>query len=141
MNCRSLVTNFELLKPIAKRLNPKLIAVSEIWGATAAFSILDNYQTPIFKNRLKRNGGGCGLYFRKDVEITKNKPKVNELNLKIFEIIAAEIKMDQKEIIIVSAYRPPNSSIPETLNDFQKILESLANSNKRFILAGDITPQ
>ena len=42
------------------------------------------------------------LYFRKDVEITKNKPKVNELNLKIFEIIAAEIKIDQKEIIVVS---------------------------------------
>ena len=67
VNCRSLVSNFELLKPIVKKCNPKIIAVSEIWRATATSSLLDNYQTPIFKTRLKRNGGGYGLYFRKDV--------------------------------------------------------------------------
>ena len=36
VNCRSLVSNFELLKPIVKKCNPKIIAVSEIWRATAA---------------------------------------------------------------------------------------------------------
>ena len=138
MNCRSLVSNFEVLKPLVKKFNPKIISVCEIWGATASSSILENYQTPIFKNRLKRNGGGCGLYFRKDVKISKMNPKVNDLKLKIFEIIAAAVILDNKETIVASVYRSPNSSIPDSLNDLNRILESLTNSGKRFILSGDL---
>ena len=46
-------------------------------------------------------------------------------------------QLKSKDVIIGSIYRPPDTSIPDFLEDLDKILQYLSNSKKKVILMGD----
>src|SRR6218665_2501203 len=59
-------------------------------------------------------------------------------NVKTFESVFIKIpQLKSKDVIIGSIYRPPDTSIPDFLEDLDKILQYLSNSKKKVILMGD----
>ena len=136
LNIRSLNKNLDKLKKTISEFPTDIIAVSEIWKPERQFVTIQNYHPPIMKTRpLNKTGGGVGLYISNKL-MHEVHEEINTLQLKCIEIIGVKIKSKQQgSITIISAYRPPNSGITETLEDMEAILSTVGNQPT--ILLGD----
>ena len=88
----------------------------------------------ILRSDRKRNGGGVCMYIRCHVNY-ENRPDLIPYDL---EAICLEIKQaNSKSFIILSVYRPPNTSV-ETFSKIEKLIQQVNNENKEFYLLGDL---
>ena len=137
LNIRSLTPKLTQLKNVAADYPTDIIALSEIWTPYQKYVQLTNYHPIIAKTRpSNRNGGGVDLYINRKL---KSEPhnELNNLKFKLLEIVASTITTTQNtKLIIISAYRPPNTSVPQTLEDLEKLLSAVNNQN--VIITGDI---
>ena len=137
LNIRSLTPKLTQLKNVAADYPTDIIALSEIWTPYQKYVQLTNYHPIIAKTGpSNRNGGGVGLYINRKL---KSEPhnELNNLKFKLLEIVASTITTTQNtKLIIISAYRPPNTSVPQTLEDLEKLLSAVNNQN--VIITGDI---
>ena len=132
INCQSLVKNIELLRQAAKTLNTKFICCNEIWQAQQAFTRIQNYHEPVFKNRNSK-GGGTGIYVRADATFTFKDLAVNAIKCKIVEHISVETIIDHSPLLVTSIYRPPGSPVAQTLRDLESIFRCLTETGKKYV--------
>ena len=138
INCQSLLKNIDLLRLAVRKLPTQFICVNEIWSAQASSSLIDKYNEPIFRHRSTNSGyGGVGIYVQNGTDFSPNKT-VNDLKLKIIEHISIDANIDNSSVTIVSIYRKPNTSIPQTIHDINDLLSCLTRLNHRFVIAGDM---
>ena len=136
MNTQSLRKNLELFKQAVADIQTSFLCVTEIWGAQASLSKVHNYHEPIFRNR-KGIGGGVGIYIHTSFTTYKEMPEISNLKCKVIEVVAVEVTLEHSSFIVATAYRPPGTSIPNSLRDLESILNKLSMTGKKFILNGD----
>ena len=90
----------------------------------------------IIANRKSKTGGGVGLYIAENIEFKeRNDLAVQKDN--ILESLFIESKVNGFSVVIGTLYHPPNSSIDEFDEQFEKLLDKINRLNKLFYLLGD----
>ena len=145
INARSLIKHFNELTAILNDISISfdVITVEETWlnDILQPLVNLDGY-TLITKHKAKcKEGGGIGIYIKKNIEYTVRKDlKCPDKYEDYFSYMFIEIKHEitSKNSIIGVLYRPPGGN---TVNDFAKHLDALLpklnKENKNLILTGD----
>ena len=131
-NCNSINNKIGEFKQFCYNKKPHIISLNEkkVTNDRASYLLqIDNYIL-VHKSRsdFKNGAGGVALLVRKDIKFGDCKI-LDALNL---EVSAIKVKINNKEINIVSYYNPPNQKI----ND--KIFEILIKDKDEFILMGDL---
>ena len=134
-NIRSLTKHLTELKTIVSNIETDVIALQEIWNPHAGYVSINNYHKIEMKKREKKRGGGVALYIKKDIKYELHK-KLNEINLEKIELIAATLKLNEGNVIVISIYRPPDSDIKLTIKDLDKIL--IATGENKTVICGDL---
>ena len=116
-----------------------VVAISESWLSDDRMNevLLDGYSY-YGKNRKNKQGGGVGLFVSDKLNI-KIRYDINDKLSDKFETYVIEIINDKnnKNIIVLVAYRPPTYSIKIFNETMDEILTSLNNKNKHIICVGD----
>jgi len=130
-NCNSLNNKLEIFNIFIKTFQPLIVSLNE------TKMCLDSYLSTSFSNyffihkhrKLQNGAGGVGLLINKQLKFTQNYD-FDDLNC---EILAINININNKNIIILSYYNPPSSNVSNLSSEvFQRLL------NKHFILLGDL---
>ena len=95
---------------------------------------IPGYHDLISRNRSNSNYGGVGLYIKSNYSFSLI-DSLNNLVLKKLELLAVKIELGEKYVNVISTYRPPNSSLSDTMEDLDKIFEKIGHHNT--IISGD----
>lgn len=87
----------------------------------------DKYQ----KLRIGKNGGGIIVYCRKYLDV-----EIMDCDMKEAETLKMKVTKDNKEIIVIAIYRPPNSNSLKFIKELQK--EMKIESKKNTCIIGDM---
>ena len=151
INIQSLPAKFGDLSELSSLLNsnkcgPDVICLQETWRVTdPALYNLDNYNLELKSRSKNVQGGGVGLYIKKELRYKILKEKSIFVD-KVFESIFAEIWTSPKSKIIVGSIYRPNSVHPtltqteqtkQFLDYLAIIADELTNSNCPVYLLGD----
>ena len=137
LNIRSLNKNYLELEEQVDKYKPDFVCLSEIWSPFSPNESLKGYHPIVAKKRPHPLIGGGVAIFASEKISYKTINKVNELNLKVIEIVAIEATLrDNEKIHIYSLYRPPKSKFSDTLEDLDLILENV--TGKKVVIAGDV---
>ena len=135
-NIRSLNRNFMEIESLVSKYKPDLVCLSEIWDPYGPKQKLKDYQPIVCRVRKHCKGGGAAIFCRKGLSFKELKSS-DDLHLKAIEAVGVELITDNNEkVVVYSLYRPPSSTIPETLLDLDHLLESIGDS--KIIIAGDM---
>ena len=131
INIRSLPSNIELLQASIIDKQCDFICIQETWKCNNINNLkLDNYNLPILRQRVLRNGGGLGIYTKKGVKATVINSPFEE---GIIETLAIKTNVNQKKIVIVNIYRPPGRDLSCLL----RLEEWLKTLQGPIIIVGD----
>ena len=131
-NCNSLNNKIDEFKEFCIRKKPHIISLNEtkLSDDRADYILqIDNYKV-IHKSRspVKNGAGGVALLVRDDIKFSECKV-FEELQL---EICAINIKLNNKEVSVISYYNPPHKELSV------KIFDILKAAKIKFILLGDL---
>ena len=101
---------------------------------TVNLNTVDIQGYEIFTKSRNREGGGVALYCRDNLTVI-NRTDLVPVELKA--VCLEFIKPKFKPILIVSVYRPPNTSI-ELFEKIQILFQNLDNDGKEVIIVGDL---
>ena len=135
VNIRSISRNIDKLRVIIDKIAPDFILVSEIYKPLVNMVRINGYQDMIMKTRQGRTGGGVGIIAKKGFNLTVNKD-IEKLKLSVIEVVSVKVKMENKDLTLVSIYRPPNANMKDTFEDFCMLMKSLNQEN--VIISGDL---
>jgi len=130
-NVRSLVKNGQLFKDFLANigLTFSCMLITETWLRDVSVSVeIPNYSF-YCSNRDNRRGGGVGIYVNNALNyITRPELGCMTSNL---EGIAIEIqRCNDKNIVIVCLYRPPDGNLSEAMQTIQSVFDKLRRENK-----------
>ena len=119
------------------KINFSIIGITETWITDNDPNIfnIQGYNF-ITANRKSKPGGGVGLYIAENIEFKER----NDLTVEkddILESLFIECKVNGFPVVIGALYRPPNCSINEFDEQFEKLLDKINRENKLFYLLGD----
>ena len=84
--------------------------------------------TYVGRNRKNKNGGGVGIFIRKEFNFKTIDTYYNE---EIFEAITIEVKLGKRDKLIISEfYRAPNSNCKNFLEKYKEYLMQLTKNEK-----------
>jgi exodeoxyribonuclease-3 len=132
-NCNSINNKIEEFKLFLLKYKPDIISLNEtkINEITANY-LLNSIQNYTFihkhRNNNKNGGGGVALIINKNIKFVEL-DIFDHLNL---ETVAIKIKIQKLEMMIVSYYNPPSSSLAK------EIFEIASQSKINFIICGDL---
>ena len=135
INIGSLPKNFSELEISVDKYKPDIVQISEVWNPHLGAAHLKDYHTMIAKTRISSHGGGVGLFINKKYKFELIE-SVNNLQLSILEAIGAKVTFGKNIVKIISIYRPPRNDRLRTIQDFERLLDSIGTDGK-IILAGD----
>ena len=113
-----------------------IVMLNETWLRS---STIDLVKIPGYKFMGKcregRKGGGVGFLIRTDLFVRERQDlHVTSSN---FEHMTIELKTDKDTILLVSLYRPPNTSDKEFVLEYTKLLQLLTDDNQNVIICTD----
>ena len=136
-NVRSLHKHLTNVRDLTKTFNTTFVVLTEIWQVDSKYYTLDNYHEAQMKVRQTKRGGGICIFC--STKLPKPEPFTPlDKNYKSLECTAIITKYDHVDLIIVAIYKQPKSLFKEFLKELRSIFQILENSNKRFVLAGDM---
>ena len=117
MNIRSLTKHLSELRHIASKLKPDIIALQEIWKPHEPFVSIPDYHNILMNVRPPgKTGGGTAIYVKKSLKIKKINA-LNDIKLKKMELTSIIVTSNKYEVLILSLYRPPDSTLTDTKHD------------------------
>ena len=126
----------QLLENLASKKKPDVILLSETWLNKSSPKIsLPGYN--IFNVHRTHKKGGC-MSILISSAINSHYKTVN-IQLNTIELCLVEIKLEhnQKNIVVGSLYRPPNTSCVEFVTEYEKLINSLKHADTHLILGMD----
>ena len=151
INIQSLSAKFSDLLSLIKFLQtnncaPEVICLQEIWRILGnKFFYIDGYHPLEFKCRRENvQGGGAGIYVRKDLCFTKN-IELSVFSDLILESIFVNVMFSNKKFTIGSLYRPGTQHLTLSAKDqfsqfcelFSAISDNINSKNKLAYIFGD----
>ena len=140
LNIRGLSSKLEELKQLLENLadskKPDIILLSETWLNTNSPKIsISGYQ--LFNvHRKHKKGGGVSVLISSGI---KSRHKIVNIEIDTIEVCLVEVKLQhsQKNIVVGSLYRPPNTSCVEFVNEYQNLIKTLKHADTYLILGMD----
>ena len=133
-NCRSMASNFDILKDSVKGLDFPfdVIAISETWlkdNETNSSYSIDGFSS--FQcSRLNKTGGGVALYISERLQPNYLPNKLKSID-NCAEIVTVEVTLaNGKKVLVSCVYRAPNTNV-DVLSDF--IIAILRNNRNKTI--------
>ena len=125
-----------LLKNLADSKKPDVILLSETWLNKSSPKIsLPGYN--IYNvHRTHKKGGGVSILIS---SIIKSCHKTVNIQLNTIELCLVKIKLEhnQKNIVVGSLYRPPNTSCVEFVSEYENLVNHLKHADTHLILDMD----
>ena len=133
----SILSDFkQLLENLADKKKPDVILLSETWlNKNSPKSSLPGYN--IFNvHRTHKKGGGVSILIS---SVIKSHYKTVNIQLNTIELCLVEIKLEhsQKNIVVGSLYRPPNTSCVEFVSEYENLINKLKHADTHLILGMD----
>ena len=101
-------------------------------------SILDHFGIPNYKafhiTRKDRIGGGTSILVNEKLQSRERRDLLVETSF--LEHCIVELKTDKRNILMVSAYRPPNTNARTFLSEYRKLLEILKKQKDHEVVIG-----
>ena len=135
INIRSLNANFQEFQQLALEYKPNIICIQETFRPFAANMVMNGYHPLVLKVRPENHAGGVAIFLESSISFTPIK-EINEMNLKVLEVVAVDAQIKNEKVVILSLYRPPASKLNETYNDLESLLEKIGE--RRIVIAGDV---
>lgn len=142
INIRSIKNKFDMFKHLLDSLTYKLsvIALTETWlddnDCSDSF-VIPGYNLHMINKKHKAGGGICvfpkenlNVRLRNDINIISNNETIESLFIEI-------VSEKNKNIVIGTIYRPPNSNFNDFENNLKTILSNLDKCNKPCYIMGD----
>ena len=134
LNIRGMVNKQDDLSVLLKTKHIDVVLLCDNWLNENNTSRVN---TPgynfIYCNREKRTGSGVAILVKDCLKFRKWQAfESNE-----FESVCVELKMNSCNLILSSAYRPPNINASKFVSEFQLFLSSLKSSGKQSIIGMD----
>ena len=125
----------ELINKVEKSLELNALVLCETWLTPETKNLIkiDNFTYSGMEQKGKK-GGGVGCLIKNNLisrECTNLKIEATHLEHHIIEV-----KCRCKSILLVSIYRPPNDPIPEFLNEYNSLLNTLNNIKEYDVIIG-----
>ena len=139
INIQSVGNKTIKINNLISELNLDILIITETWLCN---NISDSSKikemTPKLHNfyhipRENKWGGGVGIFIKKSFT---NVQKMNNINFNSFEYIDTKITSFNKNIRIITIYRPPNKSKSEFIEELSDLFESLEDT-RNLIICGD----
>ena len=132
LNARSVISKLTDLRRIVKESQTSVLAISESWldsSITDEEIKIDGYS--LIRGDRNRNGGGVCLYIKNNIPHNRRM----DLNTSSLESLWIDLLFPKTKPITVGAcYRPPNSSIIESLNDLEAVISKINMDDETYIL-------
>lgn len=113
--------------------------ITEHWRSEEQINTLKIGNFKISSSYCRENieHGGAAIFTHKSIA-TKTRKDYNDLSIKTqFECAAVEMHMNDKWMILIVVYRPPNANIEVLISKLYVISNKLVHENKPFIMGGD----
>ena len=149
LNVRSLWNKIDMIKTTFNKFNIDIITFSETWLTDLIPNeLIDINGYELFRNDRKWNetgianikkGGGVCIYLKKDfIFKTDHIPDLETSNLDIECQYLEIVFKNQKNVLIVNIYRPPQGNINNFVKHLDQTLEKIDKSKLDVILLGNM---
>ena len=135
INTRGLLNKLDHLRDIINYSYPDVILLCETWLNARTIDLVEikGYKL-VSKNRVDRIGGGVGILLKKELRTRcRDDLCVETQHLKH---VVVELKTDTKNILLVSGYRPPNTSVKSMLLEYKRLVTSLRKYKNHELIIG-----
>ena len=143
LNIRGIIGKQADLLKILNGYNGKTIThlatINETWLTSQNKNKLNiNEYKCISKERVGRKGGGVCILAHDSLYYTEL-TEINDIHYTTFEHMCIEVKMRDKNLTVVTLYRPPNGNVTDFLEEYQTFLSHLNNLHpkNRIIIGTD----
>ena len=135
INTRGLLNKIDHLRDIINYSHPDVILLCETWLNTRTLDLVEikGYKL-VNKIRVDRIGGGVGILMKKELR-TRSRDDLC-VETQDLEHVVVELKTDTKNILLVSGYRPPNTSVKTMLQDYKRLLTNLRKCKHHELIIG-----
>ena len=135
VNARGLLNKIDHLHDIINYSHPDVILLCETWLNTRTLELVEikGYKL-VSKVRVDRIGGGVGILMKKELR-TRSRDDLC-VEMQDLEHVVVELKTDTKNILLVSGYRPPNTSVKIMLQDYKRLLANLKRCKHHELIIG-----
>ena len=135
INTRGLLNKIDHLRDIINYSHPDVILLCETWLNTRTLDLVEikGYKL-VSKIRVDRIGGGVGILMKKELRTRCRDDLCVEMQA--LEHVVVELKTDTKNILLVSGYRPPNTSVKTMLQDYKRLLANLKRCKHHELIIG-----
>ena len=135
INTRGLLNKLDHLRDIINYSHPDVILLCETWLNTRTLDLVEikGYKL-VSKIRVDRIGGGVGILMKKELR-TRCRDNLC-VETQDLEHVVVELKTDTKNILLVSGYRPPNTSVKSMLQDYKCLIANLKRCKHHELIIG-----
>ena len=135
INTRGLLNKIDRLREIINHSQPDIILLCKTWlnDRTTDLIEIKGYKL-ISKNRTDRIGGGVAKLTKKELRSHSRDDLCVET--KHLEHLVVELKTDKSNVLLVSGYRPPNTSTKTLLVEYKKLINSIRKCKSHEIVVG-----
>ena len=135
INTRGLLNKIDHLREIINYSQPDIILLCETWLNDRMTDLIEikGYKL-ISKNRTDRIGGGVAILAKKELRSRSRDDLCVET--KHLEHLVVELKTDKSNVLLVSGYRPPNTSTKTLLVEYKKLINSIRKCKSHEIVVG-----
>ena len=140
LNIRGLSSKLDELKQLLRNLadskKPDIVLLSETWlNKNSPKITVPGYR--LFNiHRTHKKGGGVSVLISSAI---KSRHKTVNIELETIELCLVEIKLEhsQRNIVVGSLYRPPNTSCVKFVNEYENLIKTLKHADTHLVLGMD----
>ena len=125
---------------LEENLECKVLCVTEHWKTTTQlenYGIVGYNLITSFCRKEENRHGGSAIYANKNIQCITRKD-INSVSVEgIFECCGCECRIQNKRIIVICLYRPPNGNINDFLSRIESVLSICMEGGSIVICAGD----
>ena len=135
INSRGLLNKIDHLRDIINYSHPDVILLCETWLNTRTIELVEINGYKLFsKNRIDRIGGGVAILLKRELRSRcRDDLCVEKQHL---EHLIVELKTDNKNILLVSGYRPPNTNVKTMLTEYKSLVCNLKKCRHHEMVIG-----
>ena len=134
-NIRGLVNKQDDLRMLLNDYNIDIVLLCETWlNDTNVHRVDIPGFNLVYKNRESRKGGGVCILLKNNLKFREYENKSCPIT---FEVVTVELKTNNKNLMISSAYRPPSSTPTQFVHEYTALLNEHKKNGLKAIVGMD----